>query len=256
MFSGNKLESSGERLVKLDKLAKILRREMAANPMKAGVLGVLLLGGMYFWGPLAWKWLTKKGIPAAPSTVGGSIATTEHASGTPTSEQAAADRIDLTEITIAWQEIQRQREADPLARSADYRPQWDQTFQVTAVIPATERNDDAESKKQENRGPQELGLVLQGVFIGSHSKKAVISGKVYREGDLIAASQRSDTTSDNDRQSEVDFQLVHVFRKMVEVKRAGKTWQLKLATTETVKANTAAALAEEPLDEKAVSPQK
>jgi hypothetical protein len=102
---------------------------------------------------------------------------------------------------------------------------------------------------------------LQGVFIGSKSKKAIISGKVYREGDLISVSQNTDTTSNDDRQPEVEFRLVHVFRKMVEVERAGRTWQLKLATTEPVKTNTevtnsAGTHEEESLDEKAVSPDQ
>ena len=42
--------------VKLDKLTKQLRRDIAANPKKAAALGLMVLVALYFWGPLVWSW--------------------------------------------------------------------------------------------------------------------------------------------------------------------------------------------------------
>jgi hypothetical protein len=219
-------------IVKLDKIVKAFRRELTANPMKAGVLGVLLLGGMYFWGPLVWKWVANRGVPAATSAAGNPSQTQEHASGQSDSGQPVPRQAEIKETPIAWQEIRKRRETDPLARSADYRPQWNQIFQVAAVSPVSKPSDEVESKKQEELNPRDLGMVLQGVLIGSKSKKAIISGKVYCEHDLITIGQSTDPTSNNDRQPDIEFRLVKVFRKMVEVERAGRTWRLTLATAE------------------------
>src|SRR6266576_3193818 len=47
--------------VNLEKLAKQLRRDLAANPKKAAALGLMVLVALYFWGPLAWKWVAAGG---------------------------------------------------------------------------------------------------------------------------------------------------------------------------------------------------
>ncbi len=219
--------------MKLDKLVKTLRRDLAANPMKAGVLGVLLLGGLYFWGPLIWKWVGKKGTPAAAAAAPAQ----EHASEQNAAVPTVTEEVKLQESPLEWNEIQRQREADPLTRSADYQPQWDQIFQVSAVIPVVQLPEEAESKKQEQLDPRDLGLVLQGVFIGSRSKKAIINGTVYCERDSIPVELPPDESGNDDTQLEVEFRLVRVFRKMVELERGDKVWQLKLATPETAKRN-------------------
>lgn len=219
--------------MKLDKLVKTLRRDLAANPMKAGVLGVLLLGGLYFWGPLIWKWVGKKGTPAAAAAAPAQ----EHASEQNAAVSTATEEVKLQESPLEWNEIQRQREANPLTRSADYQPQWDQIFQVAAVTPVAQLPEEVESKKQEQLDPSDLGLVLQGVFIGTRSKKAIINGTVYCERDSIPVELPPDESGNNDTQLEVEFRLVRVFRKMVELEREGRTWQLQLATPETLKRN-------------------
>lgn len=219
--------------MKLDKVVKTLRRDLAANPMKAGVLGVLLLGGLYFWGPLIWKWVGKKGTPAAAVAAPAQ----EHASEPNAAVQTVAEEVKLQDSPFEWQEIQRQRDADPFMRSADYQPQWDQKFQVSAVTPVAQRLEEVESNTQEQLDPRDLGLVLQGVFIGTRTKKAIINGTVYCEKDLIPVDLPTDDSGNEDTQREVEFRLLRVFRRMVELERAGKTWQLQLVTAETPKRN-------------------
>lgn len=232
-MSGYRPADEGERIVKLDKLVKTLRRDLAANPMKAGVLGVLLLGGLYFWGPLIWKWVGKKGTPAAAAAAPAQ----EHASEQSAAVPTVTEEVKLQESPLEWQEIKKQREADSLTRSADYQSQWDQIFQVAAVTSVAQLPEEMESSNQEQLDPKDLGLVLQGVFIGSRSKKAIINGTVYCERDSIPVDLPADESGSDNTQQEVEFRLVRVFRRMVELERAGKTWQLQLATPESLKRN-------------------
>ncbi|MGI8977858.1 MAG: hypothetical protein ACR2FY_01390 [Pirellulaceae bacterium] len=237
--------------VKLDKLVKTLRRDLAANPLKAGVLGVLLLGGLYFWGPLVWKWVGKKGAAASEVAVVSSAAQSPAgvSSGGVLPTSGAGEN---KETGLAWREIHEQRKTDPLARSADFRPQWSQIFQVAAPVAIVAKPEaEIQAKKQAEVDPRSLGLVLQGVVIGPQVKKAMISGKVYRELDSIAVSQESDATSkEEDQQPEVVFKLARVYRKMVVLEREGKFWELKLTSAPAEQAK------DEPRDEKAFTPDK
>ncbi|MBW8884592.1 MAG: hypothetical protein JF612_07410, partial [Planctomycetia bacterium] len=54
--------------VNLEKLAKQLRRDTAANPKKAAALGLMILVALYFWGPLAWKWFSASGSKRSAKT--------------------------------------------------------------------------------------------------------------------------------------------------------------------------------------------
>lgn len=257
MFSGFGRTSDGEGFVKLDKLAKTFRRDLAANPIKAGVLGVLLLGGMYFWGPLAWKWVGKGRSIAAPNAAMASVPALELAGETSLAVPAASENVTFNEAPIAWQEIRKRREMDPLAQSADYHPQWNQIFQTAPVTPVAEQPAEVIPKTEEEIDPRDLGFVLQGVLVGPKSKKAIINGVVYCERDMIPVSQGADISASEDAQPVVEFRLIRVSRKVVELERGGKIWQLKLATTEPLKRNSEKAHPDtlsqnEQLDEKAI----
>jgi len=231
----------GEQLVKLDKLVKRLHREVVANPTKAGVLGVLLLGGMYFWVPLFWKWVGKKGAAETPGAMVVAAPASEPLVGLVTSGQSGDSEAVSKETAIAWREIQERREADPLVRAADYRPEWNQIFQVTVAHPEQVSPATVELKQPVELDPSELGMVLQGVAIGPKVKKAIINGKIYREHDTIDVGQNAGKSSDKgNEQQDLEFRLLRVFRRMVELERGGKTWQLKLTSSEPVKTNSEA----------------
>ncbi len=241
--------------MKLDKLVKTLRRDLAANPMKAGVLGVLLLGGLYFWGPLVWKWVGKKGsVDASAAAVIPTPAQTQTGAPSPGVQTVSGGEANK-ETGFAWREIRGRREADPLARSANFRPEWSQIFQVaTATTVANPESEVAKAAaKQVEVDPRKFGLVLQGVAIGSKTKKAIINGKVYRELDVITVSKTTD-------QPEYKLRLVRVSRKLVEVEYGGKTWPLKLGEAESEKLQPAKPMEnetqDEPEEEKAVTPVK
>ncbi len=247
----------GEQLVKLEKLVKTLRRDLAANPMKSGVLGVLLLGGLYFWGPLIWKWVGKKGSAASASVVVNSPSVAELTGGQSAGVQAVRGATSPIEAKVQWQEVRNLRERDPLTQSAHFSPEWGHVFQVAtaAAKDGTPQTIGEETKKVEV-GPQQLGLVLQGVTVGSKTKKAIINGVVYRELDWITAKQvEGNSENKDDHHSEFKFQMVKVHRRMVELAGGGKIWTLKLAAAELeerkpAKGHPAEQLQAEPREEK------
>ena len=216
--------------MKLDKLVKTLRRDLAANPMKAGVLGILLLGGLYFWGPLVWKCVAKKGTAGAAAVV---PSATHEAVGTQNAGIQGTGTEEKKEPEFVWREVRDRRASDPLARSANFRPEWSQIFQVAAAVTAAKPQTEVAEVKQVEVNPKDLGLVLQGVAISPKMNRAVISGKVYREHDWITVKQTSSTTNNHEAPlPDLKFRLVRVFRKLVEVERGGKTFKLWLASTE------------------------
>ena len=246
--------------MKLDKLVKTLRRDLMANPMKAGLLGVLLLGGMYFWVPLFWKWMGKKRDTESPGAMVVPAVVSAPKAGLVASGQPGNSTATVKETAIAWREVQVRREADPLARSADYRPEWNQIFQVSVAAPVQVSRAEVELTQPVELDPSELGMVLQGVVIGPKVKKAVINGKIYREHDAIYVRQNKGNSSDKgDEQPDVQFRLLRVYRRMVELERGGRTWQLKLTSSEPASTNSetikrATQDPAEPMQEKDPSP--
>lgn len=233
--------NSSEQLVKLDKLVKTLRREVSANPMKAGVLGVLLLGGMYFWVPLFLKWMGKTGTTAAPGAMVVPAVASEPPGGLVSGGQTGNSTAVIKETAITWREMRDRREADPLARSADYRPEWNQVFQVSAAAPTPVVRAETELRQPVELDPADLGMVLQGVVIGSKVKKAIINGKIYCEHDRVSVHQNAGKESNkDDEQPNVEFRLVRIFRRMVELERGGKSWQLQLTSVEPARTNSEA----------------
>src|SRR5437660_3518976 len=47
--------------VSLNKVTSQLRRDLAANPKKAAALALMVAVALYFWGPLAWKFIKASG---------------------------------------------------------------------------------------------------------------------------------------------------------------------------------------------------
>ncbi|MBC7852858.1 MAG: hypothetical protein IAF94_05430, partial [Pirellulaceae bacterium] len=227
------------------------------------VLGVLLLGGMYFWGPLIWKWVGKKGAAAPDVAVVPDVslpsAGAPNVGGVP-----GGGAGESKETGLAWREVRERRKADPLARSADFRPPWSQIFQVAATVAKADVPEVGAPAKQPAAevDPRNFGLVLQGVAIGPQGKKAIISGKVYRELDLITVSRDADALNEEKgQQSDVVFTLLRVYRKLVVVEREGKIWELKLKSAAAqeltpTEFNPVQPGNDEPRDEKAFTPDK
>ena len=209
--------------MKLDKLVKTLRREIAANPTKAGVLGVLLLGGTYFWGPLVWKWVGGKKNDAAATAVVLPVTSAPN-------QQGVKGVAEQSEITLDWRQLRQRREKDPLTRTAEFQLSWNNAFFAAQVADVTQP-ETAESpvRRPATLDPGKLGLVLEGVVLGSKTRKAIISGKVYREQDQIVVQLETGAGQTPEaKQPDLVFRLVQVSRRMVKLERDGKTWSLEM----------------------------
>lgn len=215
--------------MKLGKLAKTLRRDLGANPVKGAVLGVLILAAGYFWGPLVWRWT--KGRSSQESVVVASAAVAIPAT-TPiiqgTSSTAAPDPIGQ----VNWSKIRLDRDRNPLASSTAFSSTWLDPFRADPVpsTPVETEIKPEDSANQADGADPLADLVLESVVIGPRKRVAIISGKIYREqGHLTLGDQEAGAA---DR----SFTLVRVERKSVTLQRDGKNYRLELAATKLAEA--------------------
>lgn len=210
--------------MKLDKLVKTLRRDVAANPAKASALGGLLLVGLYFWGPLVWKCVAGKKSASVPTAA--ALPLPVASSPNPQGVSAAVQN----EIKLDWRAIRQWRERDPLTRTADFQLPWNQAFLTPRGADATgKKGAEEQVKPPVAADPGKLGLVLEGVVIGSKVRRAIISGKVYREHDEVKVGNNKEASqTPGTKQPELVFWLKHVSRKMVELERDGRIWRLEI----------------------------
>lgn len=215
--------------MKLGKLAKTLRRDLGANPVKGAVLGVLILAAGYFWGPLVWRWTrgrSQQESVVAASAVAVIPATTPSIQGT--SNAVAPGLISQ----VNWSQIRLDRNRNPLASSTTFSSAWLDPFRADPVAstPVETEVKPEESATQADGVDPLADLVLESVVIGPRKRVAIISGKIYREqGRLTLGDQEAGTT---DR----SFTLVRVERKSVTLQRDGKNYRLELAATKLAEA--------------------
>jgi hypothetical protein len=201
--------------VKLDKLAKQLRRDLSASPKKAAALGVMLLVAAYFWLPMVGGWLVPES-KRKPVATGSVILEDEQ----PTSGSARSKLGG----TFPWEQVRRRMLADPLMASAEYDASWVDPFRVDprveqAVLagPAT-----AEPPPSASLDPTSVGLVLTGAVVGPKRRTAIISGRSYFEGETVKPSAAVGPAP-------IEFRLETITSRGVELAAGGKRYKLELA---------------------------
>src|SRR5262245_11950203 len=92
-------------------LAERLKREVAASPKKAAMLGVVCLVAIWFWTPLVLKWVGKKS-PAEELTV---ASVEEDATATPVmpAPTAETNKSIVSAVSSDWQKILKWIRNDP-----------------------------------------------------------------------------------------------------------------------------------------------
>jgi hypothetical protein len=172
--------------VNLDKLAKQLRRDVAANPKKAAVLGLMALVALYFWGPLVWGWVNSgDGKNKAKAELANLILTDD--------PLEPADKAKArSKPKFHWEKVRPLLAQDPRMVSATFDEVWIDPFGKPAhgegedarALDAT--NSSAAAVAAQNN-PPDHGLTLTSVAIGPRRSAATISGERYYVGDEIAA---------------------------------------------------------------------
>lgn len=211
--------------VSLGKLTKRLRRDLAANPKKGLLLGVMILVAGYFWAPLVLKAFGAKGhSPAAlaPATVSSaSNSSGPVAGGQPMAAFVAAPG-------LRWEDLQQAIQADGCMASARLDPAWRNPF---AARPgqATRDKQAAASEPEPapavaakpavpDLSPADAGLVLQSLAVGSRQRLSTISGQVYREGETVPAANGAG-----------EFQLTKITPLGIELTQNGRPHWLEIA---------------------------
>ncbi|MBN1396022.1 MAG: hypothetical protein JW959_13450 [Pirellulales bacterium] len=163
--------------MKLGNITKRLRREAAANPKKAAILGILFVVSLYFWVPLVGGWLggEETSTAAAPQSA---TAVAGPSSSAPSVAEKAENR-------HSWRQIDRWRREDPRTTTSRQVVRTRDPFE----FPKSEiaKTESAETTNPSNRivTPEDAGLSLSSTIIGPRSRMARINGKTYTIGQSI-----------------------------------------------------------------------
>lgn len=170
----------------LGKLAKRLKKELAANPKQAAVLGIGCVIAVWFWAPLVMRWWKPKSasvvaVAATPST---------------TTETPATATTELS--SVRWRDVRDWRQADPLMRSTRVVNERDpfavrkkEDNNAVAQADTTELSAEPTDPEEtlplvdETRSPEQLGLTLESIAYSNTRRRAQISGRTFKEQDDI-----------------------------------------------------------------------
>lgn len=212
--------------MKLDKLAKQIRRDLMANPKKAGALGLMLLVAAYFWAPLAWRWLMPKDKKTAKAAVSKLILTDDPAEPTAKGKPGALP-------PFRWEKVRQLMNADPRMVTALLDAAWRDPFKAPPAPPESESPEQGKTEEETQRettaqaievGPEQAGLKLVSIAIGPRGRSAIINGETYRVGQVIVGDVKDPAKT----KATIDFVIVRIERTRVELERNGKAWQLQL----------------------------
>jgi hypothetical protein len=204
--------------VKLDKLARQIRRDIAASPKKAAVLGLMVLVALYFWAPMIWGWIKPSG-DSAPAVAASDVILEDE----PIDPQKAATKKEGR--TFSWEKVRRKVAADPRMTPAMFEASWFDPFRraegAAAAVAARQRPQSAASAPLD---PSALGLKLTSVAISPRQRSAVISGQKYREGEIVPLGKQDDASP-----AAIEFRLIKVGFHEVQLEYQGQTFTLELS---------------------------
>ena len=205
--------------MKLDKIARQIRRDLVASPKKAVALGLMLLVAIYFWAPMVWGWI-KPGTSDGKPTVAASEVILEDDPVDPVATAHKKGRV------FSWEKVRRKVAADPRMTPALFETSWSDPFRPAEIRetggPASTATELARGTAQVD--PADLGLKLTSVAISSRHRVAIINGEKYREGELVPV-----TGKDGQSATGVEFRLVQVGFYEVGLEYQGKTYTLELS---------------------------
>ena len=207
----------------LNRLARQLRREAKANPKKAGILGLLALVAVCFWGPLVWGWWVAPEKPAVgPGTAEKEAAAEDPANPAALAYAASTSPKPSTEskdegCPYHWVELDRWMQADPMTTPVDDVAAWPDPF---AEPPSPEPV--AASVAETEASPvtrESLGVDVSGTLVGPRRRVALIGGKAYREGQTVPADHSG---------RPIDLKLVEVHARRVVLEWEGNRFDLAI----------------------------
>lgn len=223
----------------MSKLVKQFKREVQKNPQKVGLLGLLVVVAIWFWGPLV---MPKSDPPRAkPKPVENA------ATATPSTTTAAAG---ASAVVWRWQDLDARLSTDPRMRSFDAgdvadertkskernpfetpRDEADLEAAVDALIAEVLAEDEAERIAAEKVKMEVVDtpayfdqrpLYLTSTFVGGTTRRAIINGRAYAEGVTmgVEAGREIVLKSVSDRRAVVEW---NGRRRELKILRPGET---------------------------------
>lgn len=223
------------------KLAKQLQKELTRNPKKTAVLGLVTLVAIWFWGPLIWKY-TAGGKKAKAKPKQAAAATAVAGASTPAA--APVSEAKPAAPRINWEQLLEQIAQDPRMQTATTpRGQRDPFSLTAAELLAQQQQQQAERDAAAalpvagatapvravpvtDPTPDSLGLVLQGTLVSHTSRKATISGRTYRPGDVVRIAPAAG--AENTTAPTIEFTVEQIERRRVVLERNDKQYELAL----------------------------
>lgn len=202
-------------------IIKRLKREVRANPAKAGVLGLLSVVAIYFWAPLVMQWIKPAAKPGvvnaelAAVAVGDPAATTNSV----TSTTSAANGAATTTVTKQhWQALVNHLESHPQMKPIGANATGRDPFaRGPSSVAKDETTDETTLATAAAATPAQLGLVLNSTVVGPHRRTAIVNGKIYREGRKLRA------------EGGLEFVVAQVGPRKVVLEREGQQYVLAIA---------------------------
>jgi len=209
--------------VNLDKLAKQLRRDVAANPKKAAALGLMLVVALYCWGPLVWSWMSSnQGKKTDQAQLANLILTDDPL-------EPADKAKNRSKARFRWEKVRPLLAQDPRMVSATFEDVWIDPFGKPVI--ATDQSGEpgapggttmVATSEAALTTPAEMGLTLSSVAIGPRRRAATISGERYYVGDEITSTNKDSGLPT------AKFRVAKITSQGVELERNGKTFMLRL----------------------------
>jgi hypothetical protein len=165
-----------------------LTKELRRSPKKTAVLALMLVVALWFWAPLAWKWVAPQASDAAASSALSPPAGVEMSTSTARTAPATGS---ATVPVLNWREMAALLENDPLLASARMHERLADPFAKPNREPAISTTEQRETEisapetAQAKPTPEQLGLTLASTITGGSRAVATISGKSCRVGDVI-----------------------------------------------------------------------
>jgi hypothetical protein len=208
--------------VKLDKLLKKLKRDLAASPQKAAALGLMILVALYFWAPLIMKFggkaKTKKVAASQVILTDDPIVT----------KVAARSTIDSTQ----WDRVRQTLAQDQFMQAALLNPEWSNPFRRVSAASVESDLDPAQETASQRPLPETpmvddnqaqekfAGIVVSGVLIGPRERAAFIRGTTYRVGDVLVIGGENG-------EPKLELLLTRIDEDGVDVNCEGRTLRLE-----------------------------
>jgi hypothetical protein len=205
--------------VKLDKIARQLRRDITASPKKAAALGLMVLVALYFWAPMVWRWLAPSNGNAKTTASASDVILTDD----PVDPAASAKR---QRQAFAWEKVRRKMAADPRMTPAMYDIAGTNPFRLddpSGPNGAAKTGPALAQATAVQTDPKNLGLTLTSIAIGPNRRSATISGKNYQEGEIVSVGDKQGQAARG-----IEFRLLRVEFREVELERLGRTYKLEL----------------------------